>query len=568
MRLSQHFGKTHREDPGDAESESHRLLLRAGMIAPLTAGIYSIMPLGWRAIHKIVNIIREEMDEAGGQELHLPVLQPSEVWQETGRLEAFGQTLFQMKDRRGRNLVLAPTHEEVITDLVRQNVRSYRDLPLKLYQIQTKFRDEPRPRGGLLRVREFDMKDMYSFDADEAGLDKSYRRLVEAYHNIYTRCGLPSMAVEADSGAIGGKDSHEFILLADRGEDTIIHCSSCDYAANQERAASVKEAGGEGDEELPIETIETPGKATIADVADFLGISARQTLKAVFYAVDGQVTFVLVRGDLEVNEVKLKNTLKATTLRLASHEEVAAAGLVAGAASPIGVEGVKVVGDESISNGTNFVIGANKPGFHHRNANSPRDFKVDILADVVNAEPGHGCPTCGSILQASRGIEVGHVFKLGTVFSQTLGAEFLDATGGSKPVVMGCYGIGVGRLLAAAIEQNHDDNGIVWPKPIAPYDVSLIVLGADQSVEVGKAADALYEELEAAGVEVLYDDRDERPGVKFNDADLLGMPVRLTVSKRNLDQGVVEMKGRTEKEPSLVPQADVVAMVSEAIRED
>ena len=564
MRLSKLFGKTHREDPADAESESHRLLLKAGMIAPLTAGVYSIMPLGWRATHKIERIIREEMDAAGGQELHMPVLQPAEIWDESGRREAFGPTLFQVKDRRGRDLVLGPTHEEVITHLVRQNVSSYRDLPLRLYQIQTKFRDEQRPRGGLLRVREFDMKDMYSFDADEEGLDKSYRRLVEAYRNIYTRCGLPSMAVEADSGAIGGKDSHEFILLAERGEDTIIHCTSCDYAANQERASSVK-APGDDEAELPLETIDTPGMKTIDQLAIFLGIPTRKTLKAVLYTVDGQVTFVLVRGDLEVNEVKLKNALKAADLRLASDNEVAAAGLVAGSASPIGIEGLRIVADESITNGANFVTGANKPDLHYRNANYPRDFKVDVLAEIVTAEAGHGCPNCGSDLKASRGIEVGHVFKLGTVFSTTLGADFLDAEGERQPVIMGCYGIGVGRLLAAALEQNHDEKGIVWPTPIAPYHVSLVVLGADRSPEIAEEADRLYEELGAAGVEVLYDDRDESPGVKFNDADLLGMPVRLTVSPRNLKQGAVEMKGRTEAEPVLVPRADVVAKVHEAL---
>ena len=564
MRFSQLFGKTHREDPADAESESHRLLLKAGMIAPLTSGVYTIMPLGWRAIRKIERIIREEMDAAGGQELHMPVLQPAEMWEESGRRAIFGETLFHTRDRRGRELVLAPTHEEVITTLARQNMNSYRDLPLRLYQIQTKFRDEPRPRGGLLRVREFDMKDMYSFDAGEEELDVTYRRLVEAYRNIFTRCGLPSMAVEADSGAIGGKHSHEFILLAEHGEDTILHCTACGYAANQERASG-RRAPGATEDPLPLETIDTPGMKTIEQLTAFLDIPAKKTLKAVFYTIDGAVTLVFIRGDLDVNEVKLKNLLKATELRLASDEEVAAAGLVAGSASPVGLEGLPVVADESITDGANFVTGANAPDRHYRNANYPRDFRVDALADIALAESEQGCPSCEAALQASRGIEVGHVFKLGTVFSASIGAEFLDASGERKPAFMGCYGIGVGRLMAAAIEQNHDEKGIVWPTPIAPYDVSIVALGADRSPEVAEEAERLYEELTAAGVETLYDDRDESPGVKFNDADLLGMPVRLTVSPRNLKQDAVEMKRRAGGEPELSPRGEVTARVKAAL---
>ena len=564
MRLSQLFGKTHREDPADAESESHRLLLKAGMIAPLTSGVYSVMPLGWRAIRKIEQIIREEMDAAGGQELHMPVLQPAELWEASGRRAGFGETLFQTQDRRGRELVLAPTHEEVITTLARHNMSSYRDLPLRLYQIQTKFRDEPRPRGGLLRVREFDMKDMYSFDAGEEELDVTYRRLVEAYRNIFTRCGLPSMAVEADSGAIGGKHSHEFILLAEHGEDTILHCAGCDYAANQERATG-RRVPGDAEEPLPLEPIDTPGMKTIEEIADFLDIPAQKTLKAVFYAVDGAVTFVCIRGDLDVNEVKLKNLLKATDVRLASDEEVAEAGLVAGSASPIGLEGLPIVADESITDGANFVTGANAPDLHYRNANYPRDFKADVVADVALAASGQGCPSCVAPLQASRGIEVGHVFKLGTVFSESIGAEFLDPSGERKPAFMGCYGIGVGRLMAAAVEQNHDEMGIVWPTPIAPYHASLVALGADRSPEVAEEAERLYNELVAAGIETLYDDRDESPGVKFNDADLLGMPVRLTVSPRNLKQDAVELKRRSGGEPELAPRGEVVARVKAAL---
>ncbi len=558
MRFSELFGKTLREDPADAETASHRLLVRAGLIAPLTAGVYSMLPLGWRTVNKIEAVIRDEIDRAGGQELRMPVLQPSEIWETSGRREAFGNTLFGLKDRRGRSLVLGPTHEEVITLLVKQNVISYRDLPQRLYQIQTKFRDEPRPRGGLLRVREFDMKDLYSFDADAQGLDVSYRKMVEAYRNIFRRCGLPSLQVEADSGAIGGKDSHEFILEAASGEDQIVKCGNCDYAANQERASSVKPRGHE-EEPLPLEKVATPGVKTIEDVSRFLGVPKMQTLKAVFYSIDGQMLFVTVRGDLEINEVKLKNLLKAQEVRLATDEEVTEVGLVPGSASAVGLEGVRSVGDESISNGTNFVVGANEEGFHLRNANYPRDFAADLVADIANAEAGHGCPDCGSPLGLARGIEVGHVFKLGTVFSEKLGAYFLDQQGEQQPVIMGCYGIGVGRLLAAAVEQNHDQKGIVWPAPIAPYQVHLVSLGA--KTEVVEEAASVYQALGADGLDVLYDDRDESAGVKFNDADLLGMPVRVTVSQRGLRDGQVEIKGRTASDPVMASLGEAVAAV-------
>ena len=559
MRLSQLFGKTLRELPADAEMVSHQLSLRAGLVAPLTSGVYSILPLGWRAVHKIEGIIRAEMDAAGGQELHMPVLQPAELWEESGRRQAFGENLFQLQDRRGRPLVLAPTHEEVITTLVRQNVSSYRDLPKLLYQIQTKFRDEPRPRAGLLRVREFDMKDLYSFDADQEGLDESYRKMLQAYRNIFERCGLPSLVVEADSGAIGGKDSHEFILAAERGEDLIIHCPSCHYAANQERAVSVKPEAPVEDP-LPLEEVATPGLKTIEELSRFLGVPKRQTLKAVFYVADGDVVFVTIRGDLEVNDVKLKNALGAKDLRLAGNAEVEAAGLVPGSASPIGLEGIKVVADDSVEAGANFVVGANKPDLHLRNANHPRDFKADLVTDIANAEAGHPCTVCGEALEATRGIEVGHVFKLGTFFSERLDAYYLDQEGVRRPVVMGSYGIGVGRLLAAAIEQNHDEKGIVWPAPIAPYSVHLVRLGLDNA-DVDAEAERVYQEFHSAGLDVLFDDRTESPGVKFNDADLLGMPVRATVSPRNLKQGQIELKRRDQADSKLVPAAEVVAAI-------
>jgi prolyl-tRNA synthetase len=561
MRVSKLFGKTLREVPAEADTVSHQLLLRAGMIYQVAAGVYSYLPLGWRVLKKIKSIIRDEMDRAGGQELNMPVLQPLELWQETGRNHAFGRGLFVLSDRRERKLVMGPTHEEVITQLVSRNVQSYRDLPLLLYQIQTKFRDEPRPRGGLLRAREFGMKDLYSFDADENGLDRSYRKMLDAYSNIYTRCGLPHLLVEADSGAIGGKDSHEFMVIAETGEDEIIRCSNCQYAANVEKAESAK-SWVEGGELLAIEEVSTRGMTTIEQVSGFLEVPQNHTMKAVFYVADGEFVFVVIRGDLEVNEIKLKNVLHSAELRLATETEVAATGIVAGSASPVGVTGVKVVSDDSVTLGTNFVAGGNKPDTHLRNVNYPRDFEVDTMADIACARPGNGCPKCGGRLSSIRGIEVGHVFKLGTFLSEKLGASFIDTSGASRPIVMGCYGIGIGRLLAAVIEQNHDERGIIWPVSIAPYQIYLCPLYLDNP-GVAAAAEKIYSDLEAQGMEVLFDDREESPGVKFNDADLLGAPVRLTVSLRTLGKESVEVKWRSQKETELVPLAETVARLKE-----
>ncbi len=566
MRMTRLVTKTLRTEPTEAETVSHRLMLKAGMILQVAAGVYDYLPLALRSMNKISAIVRQEMDAAGGQELRMPTLQPLEVWQETDRAAAFGQELFTLTDRHDRHLVLGPTHEELITLIVRQYVQSYRDLPLNLYQIQTKFRDQARPRGGLLRTREFDMKDAYTFDADEEGLDKNYKRMAQAYMNIFSRCGVQAIMVEADSGAIGGKDSHEFIVLAPSGEDTVLICPTCGYGANAERAQGRKRPNP-SEQPLPLEEVSTPGIKTIPDLAAFLGVPESKTLKAVFYMADGQMVFATIRGDLEINEVKLKNMLKAHNLRLASPEEVARAGLVAGSASPIGLKGIKRVADESIMLGTNFVVGANKPDTHMRNANYPRDFQVDQMGDIALAEAGQGCPRCEGTLKAERGIEVGHIFKLGTAFSQKLGAYFLDREGQQRPIIMGCFGIGIGRLLAAAIEQNHDDKGIIFPMPIAPFQVHLLGLNLDNP-EVAQAADRLYQSLQEAGLEVLYDDRtEESAGVKFNDADLLGLPVRLVVSPRNLRQGSVEMKLRRDKESRLVPLADVVASVRAVVQE-
>lgn len=551
MRVSKLFGKTLRQTPSEAENISHQLLLKAGMIHQVAAGAYSYLPLGWRALKKVENIVRQEMDDIGGQELHMPVLQPLELWQQTERDQAFGKSLFILSDRRDRKLVLAPTHEEVTTELVRRNVQSYRDLPLLLYQIQTKFRDEPRPRGGLMRVREFTMKDMYSFDTDEDAMNISYGKIVGAYERIYQRCGLPAIIVDADSGAIGGKESHEFMVIAESGEDQILYCSNCDYAANLEKADSIK-AENEKEEMLSLEEIATPGIITIKDLAKFLNIPESKTLKAVFYSADGEVVFVVIRGDIEVNEVKLKNVLKCHELRLATEEEVRGAGLVAGSASPMGLTDIRRVADPSITLGANFVAGANKPDTHVKNVNYPRDFAVDIMTDIATANPGEGCPRCGGKLLFTRGIEVGHVFKLGTFFSERLGATFLDPGGVGRSIFMGSYGIGIGRLLAAAIEQNHDEKGIIWPVSIAPYQVHLCPISTDDS-EVASAADRLYLQLQEEGLDVLFDDRTESPGVKLNDADLLGMPVRVILSPRTLKSQSAEVKRRSEKEAMIIP---------------
>ena len=561
MRLSKLFGKTQRAVPAEAETASHQLLLRAGMISQVAAGIYSYLPLAWRVLKKIENIIRQEMDGAGGQELMMPVLQPLELWQETGRDQAFGKGLFTLCDRKDRNLCLGPTHEEVITKLVSQYVRSYRDLPLLLYQIQTKFRDEPRPRGGLLRVREFIMKDLYSFDADEAGLDQSYQKMLKAYQNIYARCGLPTLLIEADSGAIGGKDSHEFMVVTETGEDEVIYCPSCHYSANVEKAQSAK-SPLPAERPLPLEEVATPGAATIEEVANFLKVAPDHTLKAVFYLADGKLVFAVIRGDLVVNEVKLKNALKCYELRLATEDEVTQAGIVAGAASPVGISNIRVVADDSVTSGVNFVAGANKPETHFRNVNYPRDFTADIVADIAQACAGEGCPKCRGRLLSTRGIEVGHIFKLGTFLSERLGAFFTDPDGVSHPLVMGCYGIGLGRLLAAAIEQNHDDKGIIWPGQIAPYQIYLCPLYFDNP-EVAVTAERLYVELEQDGWEVLFDDRLESAGVKFNDADLLGIPIRVTVSPRTLEKASAEIKLRSEKKARLIALEHLMASLKE-----
>ena len=537
------------------------------MIQQVSAGIYTYLPLAWRSLRKIENIIREEVDKAGGQEVYMPTLQPVEIWQKSGRDKAFDSTLpvFLTKDRRDHTLVLAPTHEEVVTDIVVHNVKSYRDLPVNIYQIQNKFRDEPRSRAGLIRVREFIMLDAYTFDKDQAGLDTGYRQMLGAFKQIYARCGLNAVVVEADSGAIGGKESHEFMLPAETGEDTIITCPKCGYAANAEKAIFNKEVDSQQSASLlPIEEVSTPGMKSIEEVAGFLGVPAAQTLKAVFYIADGEFVFVVIRGDLPVNEIKLTHVLKAKELRMATEAEVIDKGIVPGAASPIGIKGIKIVADDSVIAATNLVAGGNKLDTHVRNVNCPRDFQADIVTDIALAKAGDMCLTCSTALQAVRGIEVGHIFKLGSLYSEKLGAYFSDESGDAHAIIMGCYGIGLGRLLGAAVEQNHDDKGITWPMPIAPYQVHLCPLYREGS-RVAEITEKLYIDFQATGIEVILDDRQESAGVKFNDADLLGMPLRLTVSPRTLEKESIEVKWRTEKQARLSPIEGIVGVVKEML---
>jgi prolyl-tRNA synthetase len=576
MRVSQQFTSTLREVPRDSEGGNQELLVRGGYIRQLTSGIYSMLPMGNRVMRKISQIIREEMDRKGGQEVSMPVLQPKDLWDKEpvgggpSRSEAMGDVLFKLKDRKGREMVLGPTHEEVVTTLAAEFVRSYRDLPQLVYQIQTKLRDEPRPRGGLLRVREFIMKDLYSFDADYEGMDVSYGKMADAYRAIFTRCGMNFIVIHADSGAIGGKDSQEFIAITEAGEDDAMICDRCDYAANREKAEFVRSELTK-EPEATMEEVYTPNCMSISDLASYLHIPEAKTLKSVCYVAGGRLILAVVRGDLEINEVKLANTLyhkgvNAADLHLATAEELAESGIVAGYTSPLNKdEKALIIADPSVQIGNNFVAGANRVDYHVKNVNFPRDFRVDIWEDIASAFDGATCVRCGGTLHAVRGSEVGHVFKLGTRYSESLEAFFLDADGMSHPILMGCYGIGVGRIMAAMVEQSNDEKGIIWPFSIAPYHVALVGLDLDKA-EMGSAAEQLYAELLAAGVEVLFDDRSETAGVKFNDADLLGLPLRAVVSKRSLKNGGIELKLRSQKESRIVPLAEAVGVIREEIR--
>lgn len=572
MRVSQLFTTTLREAPRDADSASQELLTRAGFIRQVTAGVYVFLPLGYRVMQKVARIVREEMDRIGGQEVTMPVLQPRDLWDihpadgGPSRYEAVG-VLFKFSDRRGRDLVLGPTHEDLAAWLAAEFVRSYRDLPRLIYQIQAKFRDEPRPRGGLLRAREFLMKDMYSFDADAAGLDASYRTIAEAYHAIFRRCGVEYLVIHADSGAIGGKDSQEFLAITEAGEDDALVCENGDYAANREKAEFVRSELPR-EPEATIEEVYTPDTTSISDLAALLGIPAAKTIKAVCYSAGGRLILTAIRGDLEINEVKLFNVLRqqgtmAVDLRLATPDELAQANIVAGYTSPLDKDDrVLIVADPSLRTGSNFVAGANRVNYHLKNANYPRDYRVDVWADIASAYEGAICVRCGGTLHVTRGSEIGHIFKIGTMYSERLGVTYLDASGAEQPVLMGSYGIGIGRLMAVIVEQSHDEKGIIWPASVAPYHVSLLGLDMDKS-EIAQAAEQLYADLQAAGIDVLFDDRLESAGIKFNDADLVGLPLRVVASRRSLKHGGVEIKPRAKKEGRIVPIGEAV----EAIRE-
>ncbi len=568
MRYSKYFIPTYKEIPAEAEVTSHQLMLRAGLIRKLTSGIYTYLPAGLRCIKKVENIIRDEMNRAGAIELLMPAFQPAELWQESGRWDYYGRELLRFKDRHNRDACIGPTHEEIITDLVRKEIQSYKQMPVNFYQIQTKFRDEIRPRFGLMRGREFIMKDAYSFDVDDEGANRSYEIMHEAYSNIFGRCGLKFRAVEADTGAIGGSYSHEFMVLADTGEDQIISCTNCDYAANLEKA-EVKppelpsENGGQP--MLTLEPVDTPHIKSVEEVTSFLGISPDRLIKTLIFVADKTVVAALVRGDHELNEAKLTAFLGAQSLELADAQLVEeTTGAPIGFAGPAGLK-VKLVADHAIKKMKNFVTGGNKKDVHLKNVNLDRDFEVDLFADLRIITPQDSCPKCGGEIQFGRGIEVGHIFKLGTKYSHALKALFLDEQGKEIPIIMGCYGIGVGRTVAAAIEQNHDKDGIIFPIPVAPFEVTVLPLQLHETA-VKETAEKIYKELSDNDIDVLLDDRDERAGVKFNDADLLGIPVRVTVGVKGVKNGLVEIKMRGESASNSVPLQEASAIIREKVK--
>jgi prolyl-tRNA synthetase len=569
MRYSEMHLPTGREVPSDAEVISHQLMIRAGMIRKLTSGIYSYLPLGYRVIRKVEQIVREEMNKAGAQEVHLPMVQPAELWQESGRWIHYGKELLRFRDRHEREYCLGPTHEEVITDLVRNDVKTYRQLPRNLYQIQTKFRDEVRPRFGVMRCREFGMKDAYSFDADEAGAQISYEKMFAAYNNIFRRCGLIFRPVEADSGSIGGKYSHEFMVMAESGEDAMVFCEKCAYAANLEKAevAQPKKKSTTEKEWLPLENVHTPKVRTIEEVSSFLKVKPQNIVKTLIFNADDVPCAVLIRGDQEVNEIKVKNYLGATELELADDGMIKkATGAPRGFAGAVKIK-TRIIADYSIMNIINFITGANKEDYHLKNVNIGRDFSVESFADLRIVEENDSCPRCGGKIQFARGIEVGHVFKLGTKYSQAMKAVYLDKDGQEKIMIMGCYGIGIGRTVAACIEQNYDANGIIWPVPLAPFHVIITPVNVNER-EVIKAAEDIYTLMLDSGIEVIMDDRDERAGVKFKDADLIGIPLRVVIGQKNLSQGNVELKIRKTGENKLYLLQNIVQEVKQLITQE
>ncbi|HEV7200567.1 MAG TPA: proline--tRNA ligase [Candidatus Limnocylindria bacterium] len=560
MRLSRLFFTTLRDDPADAEMISHKLLVRAGYVRQLGSGIYSLLPLGFAVTQRVEQVIREEMNAIGGQEMEMPVVHPAELWKESGRYQKIGPEMVRFKDRGGRDMVLAMTHEEVVADLVRNLVKSYRQLPAIVYHFQTKFRDEPRSRGGLIRVREFVMKDSYTLDADEDGLDHGYQLHYAAYEKIFARLGMKTVVVGADVGIMGGSLAHEFMVLNEHGEDTLVLCESGDYAANQQIAAVMKPEPPTEDPR-PTEDVATPAADTIAALAEHLGVATERTAKAIFFVTgDGRMVTAVVRGDYDVNETKLANAVKAVGgMRPAQAEEIKAAGMEPGYASPIGAHDTVVVVDELAARSPNLVAGANRHGVHLLNVNHGRDFTADLVVDITNAREGDPCPECGKPLVLRQGIEVGNIFKLGTDFTEALGATFLAEDGSRKHVIMGSYGIGLGRNLACIVEEHHDDKGIIWPREVAPYPAHLVALSASKDPAVAEAAERLYQRLTDAGVNVLYDDRDESPGVKLTDAELLGMPTIVTISPRSLAAGGAEVTDRATGAREVRPLADVEA---------
>ncbi|MBN1382736.1 MAG: proline--tRNA ligase [Deltaproteobacteria bacterium] len=559
MRYSDMFLPTTREVPSDAEVVSHQLMIRAGMIRKLTSGIYAYLPLGYRVIKKVENIVREEMNRAGAQEVFLPMVHPAELWQESGRWDHYGKELLRFRDRHDREYCLGPTHEEVITDLIRYELKTYRQLPKNLYQIQTKFRDEIRPRFGVMRCREFGMKDAYSFDADEAGAEVSYGKMFDAYQRIFARCGLKFRAVEADSGSIGGSFSHEFMVMADSGEDGIVFCSACDYAANLEKAeVPVPEKEEIRTEDfLPLCEVHTPDVKTIEEVCAFLCVKPPDVVKTLIFNADGKPIAVLVGGADDVNEIKVKNYLNCDELELADDDMIyAVTGAPRGFAGAVGIK-ARVIADYSLQNMTNVVMGANREDYHVKNVNIGRDFKVDAFADLRMVRDGDGCPRCRKSLKFARGIEVGHVFKLGTKYSKAMKAVYLDQNGREQTMIMGCYGIGIGRTVAAAIEQNNDQDGIIWPVPIAPFEVIITPVNMNEAA-LAETAEKMYKLLMDRQVDVLLDDRDERAGVKFKDADLIGIPLRVTIGPKKLAEGKVELTIRNTKEVKVASVDDIV----------
>ncbi len=556
MRASRLFFPTLRETPREAEMVSHQLLLRGGFIRQLAAGIYSFLPLGWRVLHKVMRIVREEMDAAGAQELLLPIVHPVELWKETGRYDDYGDELARLKDRRGTEFCLGPTHEEVVTDIIRHHVRSYRDLPLTLYQIQTKFRDEPRPRGGLIRGREFIMKDAYSFDVDEAGVEQSFRAMHDAYCRIFARCGFDYRVVEAEAGAIGGSENKEFVVAAPSGEGRMFTCASCGYAASEERAERRRPVGSEplavSSERHPLTKVETPNAKTVEQVTAFLKVDTAQLVKTLLYIADGRGIAALIRGDRELNEIKLARAVGAN-VQMADAETVQRiSGAAVGFAGPVGLKDVRLIADYEVMEMSNFVTGANETDAHFVNVNVGRDFKVDQIADLRVAVGGDACPRCESgTLEATNCIELGHIFKLGTKYSHAMGAVVQDEQGQNREILMGCYGIGISRIVAAAVEVSHDEKGVIWHPNIAPYHVHLLLLDVKDD-PLRQMAEQLSQDLQAAGIEVLYDDRDIRPGVKFAEADLIGIPYHVILGKRTQESGQVEIRQRKDKSQQLV----------------